>query len=216
MQNYRAIHATLAVLMISALLLVNLGCNSKKPAQISSSGATQVSTEQQVPKNSRGRTVEQQNIEDRIRVTTDPTKVMWIHLIALDGKIVKRIAVRNKTTSSGKRLEPKHASLQNPEGYMPNSGTKVPGTNHDYYATNELVGPDGTFGDSDAYIFWFDPMGRYHQYGTAGGIGYLLTDYPISLENQIDQISGLYNTDKQATVWQEQQESILRKKEGVQ
>lgn len=54
-------------------------------------------------------------------VTTDPTKVMWIHLIALDGKIIRRMPVRNKITSSGKRLEPKHAAAG--LGY-PESGFK--------------------------------------------------------------------------------------------
>lgn len=207
----RSLLVVVTVLITLPLLLGNSSCT---PApQVSSSGAVQVGAGQTIPKNTRGRTAEQQNIEDRISVTTDPTKVMWIHLISLDGKVISRMAVRNKITSSGKRLEPKHA-ISYAQGYMPNSGIKVPGTNDGYYSTNELIQPDGTFGDSDAYIFWFDPMGRYHQYGTAGGIGYLLTDYPISLENSIDSVTGLYNVEKLAANWQEQQEAALRQKEG--
>ncbi|MDP1690146.1 MAG: hypothetical protein Q8L52_03025 [bacterium] len=194
------------------LMMGNSGCNDRP--QVSSSGATQVGAGQIVPKNSRGRTSEQQNIEDRIRVTTDPTKVMWNHLISLDGKVIRRMPVRNKITSSGKRLEPKHAVPYYNQGYMPSSGVRVPGTRDDHFATNELMQPDGTFGDSDNYVFWFDPMGRYHQYGTAGGIGYLLTDYPIDLEDPINKITGLYNVQKQAAQWQEEQEAALRKKEG--
>lgn len=212
MQKKRATLVAAAVLAISPFLLGNSGCESKP--QVSSSGAMQLGASQTVPKNTRGRTVEQQNIEDRIRVTTDPTKVMWIHLISLDGKVISRMAVRNKITSSSKRLEPKHASAYGENYHMPNSGIRVPGTDNRYFATNELIQPDGTFGDSDAYIFWFDPMGRYHQYGTAGGIGYILTDYPISLENSIDRVTGLYNVEKQAAAWQEQQETALRQKEG--
>lgn len=175
--------------------------------QVSSSGAVQKGSAS-VPMNSKGRTVEQQNIDDRIKVTTDPTKVMWIHLISLDGKIIQRMPVRNKVTSSGKRLEPKQA------GNGPYSGVPMPGQRDAQFTTDEFIQPDGTFGDSDPYIYWFDPTGRYHQWGTAGGLGYLLTDYPINLENPIDKVTGLYNAHAAAAAWQAQQEAELRAKEG--
>lgn len=212
MQKRRATLVVAAVLALSPLLLGNSGCENRP--QVSSSGATQVGAGQAVPKNTRNRTVEQQNIEDRIRVTTDPTKVMWIHLISLDGKVIRRMPVRNKVTSSGKRLEPKHAATYGNGYHMPSSGVVVPGTRDSTFATNELIQPDGTFGDSDAYIYWFDPMNRYHQYGTAGGIGYLITDYPIDLENPVDRLTGMYNVQKQAAEWQKEQEAALRKQEG--
>jgi hypothetical protein len=211
MRKKRMSLIAIAAIVCMPLLMGNSSCSGAP--QVSSSGATQVGAGQIIPKNSRGRTVEQQNIEDRIRTTTDPTKVMWIHLISLDGKVIKRMPIRNKVTSSGKRLEPKSAAANHEGSYMPSSGIKIPGTDS-YYATNELIQPDGTFGDSDNYVFWFDPMGRYHQYGTAGGIGYLLTDYPIDLEDPINKITGLYNVQKQAAQWQEEQEAALRKNEG--
>ena len=52
--------------------------------------------------------------------------------------------------------------------------------------------------------------------GTAGGLGYLLTDYPIDLANPMDEITGLYNAHKAAQAWQEEQETLLRKKEGLE
>ncbi|MBU0879559.1 hypothetical protein KKA77_00160 [Patescibacteria group bacterium] len=119
---------------------------------------------------------------------------MWIHLMALDGKIVKRMAVRNKVTSSGKRLEPRHAADAN--GTFPNASGAFGS-----FETDEFIQPDGTYGESDPYIFWFDPMGRYHQWGTAGGLGYLLTDYPIDLEDPIDRITGLYKVQREADEW---------------
>ena len=197
----------LIILIIAVCAMGNQGCPETRTSQTSTSGAEQVKNTYQVPKNSRDRTVEQQNIDDRIRVTTDPTKVLWIHLIALDGKIIQRMAVRSKVTSSGKRLEPTVA-VGDSIGY-PESG--IGG-----YDTNELIQPDGTYGHSDLYIYWFDPMGRYHQYGTAGGIGYLLTDYPIDLHNPIDEITGLYHMAKEAYEWQKRQEERLREQEGKQ
>jgi hypothetical protein len=199
------------VFVIACTLLFVTGCFEYE-LQTSRTGATQVQAFPQVPKNVNGLTCEQQNIWDRVEVTTDPTKVMWIHLIALNGKIIRRMPVRNKVTSSGKRLEPKHYSQ-----YGPNSGFIKPKkngkNNSDYYSTDEFIGPDGTLGSSDKYIFWFDPMHRYHQWGTAGGLGYLITDYPIDVENPVDSITGLYNMHKAAHKWQLEQEKKIAARE---
>lgn len=178
-------------------------CDSPKETdQASRSGAKQVSVFFKFPTNSQGHTVEQQGILDRNKVTTDFTKVLWIHLIALDGKIVRRMPVVSKVTSSGKRLEPMEAVAYGGEWK-----TRAPGFNG--YETKEFIQADGTFGHSDPYIYWFDPQGRYHQWGTAGGLGYLLTDYPIDLVNPIDEVTGLYNMNKAAHDWQVQQEAAL-------
>jgi hypothetical protein len=181
-------------------LLGTEGCDESQK-QVSSSGASQVRASH-VKKNSKGRTVEQQNINDRIQVTTDPTKILWMHLIALDGKIIRRMPVVSKVSSSGKRLEAKHWVTN------PNGGTSPPISGDNY--TDELIQPDGTYGDSDAYIFWFDPQHRYHQYGTAGGLGYLLTDYPIDLVDPVDSITGMYNANLKASEWQKLQENKMK------
>jgi len=180
-----------------------VSCENNSSPQVSASGAMQAKPSY-IPKNSRGNTVEQQNIDDRNKVTQDPTKVMWIHLIALDGKIVQRKPVRNKVTSSSKRLEAKHWVSGREYSTPPISGG---------HYTDELIGPDGTFGESDPYIFWFDPMGRYHQWGTAGGLGYLLTDYPIDLANPTDEVTGMYNANLKALEWQKKQEEKLKEEE---
>ncbi|MDO8510013.1 MAG: hypothetical protein Q7S15_00070 [bacterium] len=193
--------------MVSLMLGAEGGCEEASNQQ-SASGAMQAKVIS-VPLNSKGQTCEQQNVQDRIRITTDPTKVMWIHMIALDGKIVRRMPVRNKVTSSGKRLEPSKAA-----GTYISSSTSSSLPRYNEWTTDELLGPDGTYGGSDNYIYWFDPMGRYHQWGTAGGLGYLVTDYPIDLENPMDQITGLYNANQAATAWQKQQEVELKKQEG--
>ena len=200
---FKKICRVLMLILVCAVWMGNESCESTP--QKSSSGAQQMGTSFKVPKNSKNRTVEQQNIEDRIRVTTDPTKVLWIHLISLNGDIIKRMPVRNKVTSSGKRLEPTTAADTN--GFFPDAGISN-------YETNEFLQPDGTYGHSDPYIFWFDPMGRYHQWGTAGGLGYLLTDYPIDLEDPINKVTGLYKVQKEAMEWQKMQERELREKEG--
>lgn len=200
------------MLMVVVALLLVTACKAEPTTQTGSGGAEQISDVGfNVPKNSQGHTAEQQNIIDRLKVTTDPTKVLWIHLISLDGDIIRRMPVSHKVTSSGKRLEPIQAASSNEYGanypyyIAPNGGT---------YETNEFMQPDGTFGSSDAYIFWFDPMHRYHQWGTAGGLGYLLTDYPIDLTDPQDLITGMYNTDLAAYQWQKSQEAQMCAGEG--
>ena len=187
-------------------LCINSGCENNLPQKQSSSGASeiQLGSMYKIPKNGQGNTVEQQNIIDRIAVTNDPTKILWIHIIApMTGKLILRTPVRNKMTSSGKRLEPTHADGGSGTYRLPDA----PGGYH----TDELLQPDGTYGQSDAYQFWFDVYRRYHQLGTAGGLGYLLTDYPIDLNNPQDEITGLYNASKAASDWQKLEEENLKK-----
>ena len=181
------------------------GCENNTPDQKSTvTDVDVVKTKISVPKNSNGNTAEQQNILDRIKVTTDPTKILWINIYAMDGHIILRNPVRCKVTSSGKRLEPLTAANINYEA----SGS-LPLVRDGIY-TNELMQVDGTFGSSDSYIFWFDPMGRYHQKGD----GYLITDYPIDLKNPVDEITGLYNVNRAALEWQHAQEAELKKQQS--
>lgn len=181
--------------------------------QVGTGGASQVQDLGfTIPMNAKDHTVEQQNIIDRIKVTTDPTKVLWIHLLSLDGRIILRTPVSHKVTSSGKRLEPVQAAAS--DGYFPQVHVAdTDGVSHTYY-TSELIQPDGTFGSSDPYIFWFDPMHRYFQWGTAGGLGYLLTDFPIDLTDPQDLVTGMYNADLAAYQWQLTQEAKMCVVEG--
>ncbi len=184
------------------------GCNQKVPQKSNVTDAVPVNVRISVPKNSNGNTVEQQNILDKYKVTTDPTKILWINIYAMDGHIILRNPVRCKVTSSGKRLEPLTASTYGGNditGRLPSVGD-----NTGIY-TNELMQADGTFGSSDAYIYWFDPMGRYHQKGD----GYLITDYPIDLDNPVNKITGLYNVNEAALAWQHAQEAELRKQQST-
>jgi len=184
---------------MSMMLMSVSECGNQQ--QVSMSGAKQVLSMVKVQKNSKGNTVEQQNVLDRYALTTDPTKLLWIHIYALDGTILFRNPVRCKVTSSGKRLEPRHAAA---------GSTLLPDVGYGNFKTDELIGPDGTYGSSSQYEYWFDPQGRYHQKGP----NYLLTDYPIDLKNPIDEVTGMYNMHKAAYEYQKQQEAILRQKEN--
>ena len=181
-------------------------CEPTTQQSNSITGASSIKESFDIPKNSKGNTIEQEQILERVKRTSDPTKILWIHIIALDGHIIFRNPVRCKVSSSGKRLQPTHAVVesQNSGGDFP----PVPGSPG--VLTDELLQADGTYGSSDAYIFWFDPQDRYHQKGE----GYLLTDYPIDLDNPIDKITGLYNAQLAASKWQKEQEEILKQQQN--
>ena len=201
------------LIMFAVIVLFVSGCGSSSPPPLEATGgAIQVTSFGfDIPKNSQGRTTEQQNIIDRLAVTTSPVKVLWIHLISLDGKIIQRMPVAQKVTSSGKRLEPITAASTPYQAYANYPAFK--GADGKTYQTTEFMQPDGTFGQSDSYIYWFDTQHRYHQWGTAGGLGYFLTDYPIDLRNPQDLVSGMYNADKMALEWQKLQEAQMLARE---
>ena len=177
------------------------------PPQQASSGAKTVNVGNQfhIPTNAEGNTTEQQNIIDQKKVTSDPTKILWMHLVDMNGRMYMRTPVRCKITSSGKRLEPTScvAGITNGEGIDSYYGARTPTGQH----TTELIQIDGTYGGSDQYVYWFSPMGNYFQKGD----GYILSDMPIDIKNPVDEITGLYRANEAAAAWQKEQEAKLKK-----
>jgi hypothetical protein len=188
------------ILIVLAGALFTIGCQPVNPTvgeQKSSTGARQTNPGK-IELNKEGHSTEQANILRRIAATTDPTRLMWIHLMSADGKIVSRMVVQGKVTSSSKRLQPKSVAA----GMAGGDYKRDYGIEYNGQRTTEAIQPDGTYGDSDEYIFWFDPQGRYHQLSTsAAGVSYLLTDYPIVLNSGTDVVTGMYELDKAAAEW---------------
>lgn len=175
------------------------GEGAPTPAQTSSSGAqtVNVATQFRIPTNANGNTIEQQNIMDRQKVTSDPTKILWMHLVDLNGRIYLRTPVRGKITSSTKRLEPVTVAAGVSGGEYRREYGKPIGDQ----LTSELIQIDGTYGTSDPYVYWFDPRGYYYQFGQ----GYILSDMPINTKAPVDEITGLYNIDEAAKKWSQSQ-----------
>ena len=202
----------LALLLVTLLLGLQ-GCGANVITnQVSDSGATQAQSSV-VPLYRDGMTYEQWAINQRALVTNDPTKIMWLHMLNMEGKPIQRVAVHCKTISAGKSLVPKtivqvDTANLSAKSRMPAYTTK----RGEVFYTNELLGVDGAFGSSGEYKYWFDPMGRYNEIGSFGGgaMCYLLTDYPIDLESPEDKITGLYNIDKMANEWQKEKEAGLK------
>lgn len=104
-----------------------------------------------------------ENIRRRAEFVAQPDLVGYVVLISF-GRPVAYYTVKGKITSSGKRLE--SPSRVDTSGI--NSDVVVPTPSY-----------DGTFGNSDEYIYFWTTNGQYVQWSTGGGNGYIYSDQPL-------------------------------------
>lgn len=134
---------------------------------------------------SNGKTIEQQNIIDRLHMDNMPGSIKHLYVIsAYSGDVIMYSTVRGKVTSSGKRLTPKTVNGQ--------VGSEISAARVNYvdiagvtYATDEVIQDDGTYGDSNEYIYWFDSKGIYHQLYVTGGMIVQVSSEPIAVNKVI-------------------------------
>ena len=110
--------------------------------------------ELKIKTDSLGLTAEQANIKKRFELSSNPDGLWWIYCLADNGQVVFYGPVKGKVTSSGKKLEIFHS---NTRSY------------------------DGTNGESDSYVYWFDPQGIYYQWSGH----YFLTSKEVKINNTV-------------------------------
>ena len=122
--------------------------------------------------------LERENISKRIDITNDQNQVMFWYGLSGMGNIVAKAVVKGKVTSSEKRLEPRTTDDDYPtRGYV----------GDEMYRTNEIMGADKTYGNSDKYVFWFTPEEQYFQWN---GL-YILSNAPLRLEDPVINFSDI-------------------------
>ena len=97
---------------------------------------------EQTPTPNFNRSLERENIINRLKNTNDPNQLTWIYPMSA-GRVIGRFPVRGKITSGGKRLTSTQQFLS--------------GGN---YTLGEAPDEMGAYGSSGDYVFWFDPAGR--------------------------------------------------------
>ena len=180
-----------AIAFAAAILVSQSGCgkNAEVGTPVSSSGVKEARVEVQTTD---GKTVEQQNVIDRLMMDNKPGSVKHLYVMsAYSGQVLLYSPVRGKVTSSGKRLTPtsvetgifpEHWNTQR-NSYR-EAGVAVDIANRRYY-TQEVLQDDGTYGHSIEYLFWFTPDGRYHQHYLGGGQIVHVADQPIAVKNVV-------------------------------
>lgn len=163
------------ILIIS--LSVLFGCTDLNSSQQKSdSGVTKATTSVQTDAN--GRTIEQENIIERLKRDNMPGSIKHLYIISsYTGDVLQYSTVKGKVTSGNKRLSPK--SINN--GQAPTASgiyynEVIIGNNR--FVTDEVLDDGGAYGESGNYMFWFDAQGNYHQYYPAGGTYVSICDKP--------------------------------------
>ena len=141
---------------------------------VSSSGANKAQTKISLDLN--GNSIEQNNIIQRLRVDNTPGSIKHLYIISVySGEVMIYSTVKGKVTSSGKRLSPANASSA-ANGFL----IQMPGNNSFY--TQEVLGDDGTYGNSIEYIYWWDSKNVYHQQYISGGMMVHISDQPLAVK----------------------------------
>lgn len=166
--------------LIFVLLLVVSGCNDLQSVQ--SVSGVQMAKVGKVKTDAEGLTVEQRNIKQRIDMDNSPGSIKHLYVIsAYSGQVLIYSTVDGKVTSSGKRLTPQHVTgvgfnRSGQTHYLPQ--VQIGSTN---YETDEILGEDGTFGDSVPYLYWWNAQGVYHQHYVTGGEILHISDQPLAV-----------------------------------
>lgn len=108
-----------------------------------------------------------ENIKARLQLTSNPGQIGFVILLNETGQPVMYTSVKGKITSGSKRLTPSgESNTYNSNGY--NVGTTT------------LPSDEGTYGQSDPYVYFWTTNDQYIQWNGK----YLYSDQPFRLSTQ--------------------------------
>jgi len=179
----------LLLVMSMFVLMSNSGCEPDKETT-TSSGVKRATVKVQT--NADGTTVEQGKIADRITNDNKPGAIKYLYCISpYSGQCIIYSTVAGKVTSSGKRLQPKTVIGRGNDVNVTDYDDNVVYIGNKQFLTSEVIQDDGTFGDSDPYIYWWDVRGVYHQHFMTGGQILHISDAPLAVKSIVINIEEL-------------------------
>jgi len=135
-----------------------------------------------VPVGVGGLTAEQRNIGNRLLADNKPGSIKHLYIFsAYSGQVLIYSTVKEKVTSSGKRLAPTTTTGSGKYAYS-YFNVSVRGHN---IKTPEVMQDDGSYGSSIPYLYWWDAQGIYHQHYVAGGQIIHISDQPLDVPSII-------------------------------
>lgn len=175
------------IISMLAVIMFLFGCgklSSSPDAPESDSGVSKATAKVDVGTD--GLTVEQRNIQKRLKEDSNPGAIKHLYFIStFSGDVILYSTVKGKVTSSGKRLTPYQVCATDGE-WVGGSHQGFPITiGGRTYRTGEVLQDDGTYGHSIPYIYWWDAQDRYHQEFLVGGFMVHLTDQPLVVNKVI-------------------------------
>jgi hypothetical protein len=170
--------------LISALVLSACGFGVANNVPQSSSGVSKATVKIKPTFQFEGKpvTAEQFNIMTRVSRANKAGSVKHLYVIsAYSGDVLIYSTVKGKVTSSGKRLTPRTINGVWRGQSRPTNGwgveVDIAGTT---MYTSELLGDDGSYGSSNAYLYWVDARGAGHEQYVTGGTFVHVSDVPMN------------------------------------
>lgn len=158
------------LLMVAVLIMTfTVGClpDSTPTAPVASTGVKKATAK--VVTQADGYTVEQGAVKSRLEVDNKVGSIKHLYIVSpASGDVILYSTVKNKVTSSGKRLTSPVTLIRGDRGEW--SGDFV----------MPRLGDDGTYGSSVPYIYWWDVRGVYHQHITLGAEIIHISDQALS------------------------------------
>ena len=153
-------------LILSLVMVVSLaGCSSKTTAKEQSSYEQSIKTNEESVKNIISndtlpkitKSLERENIKRRVEFINQPDNVGYLYLISENGQLIREIQVLGKVSSLNSYLTPmEDIQIIGHDGDS-SSYTETP-------VTTSAPDLDGTYGENDNGIFWFDLDGTYGEW----------------------------------------------------
>lgn len=184
MKEFPAMKRTKTALLLAAFCAVAMGADGCGGApQESASGVK--ATKAEVHVDAKGRTVEQNNIRDRLGADNTLGSVKHLYVVsAYSGQVIIYSTVKGKVTSSGKRLTPTTVLETLSDAGADTYGFKVDINGHTV-RTSEVLQDDGTYGSSSEYLYWWDTKDVYHQHYVSGGQILHISSEPLAVKGII-------------------------------
>ncbi len=182
---------TKGLTILLAICIIMGGCMEGDRAPTSSQKELSVMEEQQQklidiqPTPSLSRSLERENIANRLKMLDDQNKVFYIYLINY-GKVMAFYTTKGKVTSLNTYMTPMERVIQDEGCMRRTSGDDKSGC----YFTTPAPDQDGTYGENDDAVFFFTTEGAYVEWHG----DYMVSDFPLRLSTPPELVMMLNET----------------------
>ena len=171
------------ILALVALALF-ASCDHNSPVTKQVSKATP-----KVEKTAEGITIEQENIRAYREEFSDPNGIKYLYIVNDRGDCIFSDVVKGKVTSGGKRLRPRTvAAIDGRFVDRPHYGIPITIGGRQHY-TAEVPSFDGTWGDSEHYLYWRNSAGQFRKLSLGAGMSVVTTTSPLRFMKSVIDLS---------------------------
>jgi len=168
----------IAGLLLTTTLIGLAGCTDGSSSNTSTNQSNGVSNQNaKVKTDSNGLTAEQENVKKRLEMENQPGAMEYFYAFSPSDNTYFYATVQGKVSSSGKSLTPTEVT----SGDGSNIGSDFNGYSFDGQHTGQVMGQDGTYGQSAPYLYFFDPQGNYYQYYINSAYQIIVSQKPIAI-----------------------------------